>query len=213
MNLLVIADVHGCFFTLKKLIKTYWDEENTLLILVGDIINKGLHSVKTIRYLRKLDKKFPNKVIVLRGNHEQMLLNLKEKKETNSYLTKFKREMKLSRLSIRKSFDWISSFPSSWENNYVLISHAGIAKSNKRRIDLNAKDSIINNRSELKNIGKLQIFGHVIQDYNQPRFFPESNSWGIDTGCWLGGGLTAMLIGSNGNIIEIIRQPTFQSDL
>ncbi|MFL2566032.1 MAG: metallophosphoesterase family protein [Schleiferiaceae bacterium] len=213
MNLLVIADVHGCFFTLKKLIKTYWDEENTLLILVGDIINKGLHSVKTISYLRKLHKKFPNKVIVLRGNHEQMFLNLKEKKETNSYLTKFMREMKLSRLSIRKSLDWISSFPSSWENNYVLISHAGIAKSNKRKIDLNAKDSIINNRSELKNIGKLQIFGHVIQDYNQPRFFPESNSWGIDTGCWLGGGLTAMLIGSNGNIIEIIRQPTFQSDL
>ena len=63
MHLLIIADVHGCFFTLKKLITTHLDKENTLLILVVDIINKGLHSVQTIRYLRKLDKKFPNKVI------------------------------------------------------------------------------------------------------------------------------------------------------
>ena len=82
MNILVIGDIHGCVHTLKNLVKNYWKPEDSVLILIGDLIHKGLHSGRTLRYLRKLSKKFPDSVIVLKGNHEQMVSNafLKGKK-------------------------------------------------------------------------------------------------------------------------------------
>ena len=56
MNLLVVGDVHGCVHTLKAFVKRHWNAQDEFLILVGDVINKGRHSGKTVKYLRKLQK-------------------------------------------------------------------------------------------------------------------------------------------------------------
>tara|TARA_B100000767_G_C19775053_1_gene542103 strand:- start:48 stop:689 length:642 start_codon:yes stop_codon:yes gene_type:complete len=213
MNILVIGDIHGCVHTLKSLVKNYWNHETSVLIILGDLIHKGLHSGKTIRYIRKISKKFPDSVIVLKGNHEQMVYNAFLKGEKYSNWKNLKKDIRLHSLNVKKILKWICDLPTIWENDNIVITHAGIAVNQNNDIDLDAPNSILNNRSAIKNIGKLQIFGHVIQEYNQPRFFPESNSWGIDTGCWIGGGLTAILMEPDGKIIEIIRQPTIQSDL
>ena len=62
MNLLVVGDVHGCVHTLKAFVKNHWTQQDEFLILVGDVINKGRHSAKTVKYLRKLQKEFPYSV-------------------------------------------------------------------------------------------------------------------------------------------------------
>ena len=41
MNLLVVADVHGCSKTLKTLVRGQWNPHDEFLILVGDLVNKG----------------------------------------------------------------------------------------------------------------------------------------------------------------------------
>jgi len=213
MNILVIGDIHGCVHTLKSLVRNYWNHETSILIVLGDLIHKGLHSGKTLRYLRKLSNKFPESVIVLKGNHEQMVFNAFLKGDKYANWKNLKKDIRLHNLNVKKTLKWICNLPTIWENDDIVITHAGIAANQNDNIDLDSPNSILNNRSRIKNIGKLQIFGHVIQDSNQPRFFPESNSWGIDTGCWVGGGLTGILMEPNGEIIEIIRQPTIQSDL
>ena len=177
------------------------------------MIHKGLHSGRTLRYLRKLSKKFPDSVIVLKGNHEQMVSNAFLKGKKYAKWGNLKKDIRLQGLNVKKTLKWICDLPTIWENDNIVITHAGIALNQNNNTDLDSPNSILNNRSTIKNIGKLQIFGHIIQDNNQPRFFPESNSWGIDTGCWIGGGLTAILTEPSGKILEIIRQPTIQSDL
>ena len=213
MNLLVIGDVHGCFNTLRALFKSHWNEKESIVVITGDIIHKGLHSGKTLKYLRKLSNKFPKSIVVVKGNHEQMVFNAHFKGEVYPNWKKLKRDILKQGLNIKKTIKWICDLPVIWENNSLIITHAGIALDDDNNFNLDSKSSILNNRLELKNCSKLQIFGHVIQDFNQPRFFPNSNSWGIDTGCWQGGGLTAIKLELNGKIIEIIRQPTIQSDL
>ena len=51
-----------------------YDENNEkhLLIVCGDIFDRGLESLEIYKYLRELSSK--NKAIVLRGNHDNMFI-------------------------------------------------------------------------------------------------------------------------------------------
>ena len=61
----VVGDVHGCFDKLTKLIEGI-DRTTTLILLVGDIIDRGPDSRKMINYVRD------NNIQAVRGNHELM---------------------------------------------------------------------------------------------------------------------------------------------
>ncbi len=75
MRKIVIGDIHGCFLTLKKLleekVKIKADDE---LYFVGDYVDRGPQSKHVIDYILDLKEKQP-KVICLRGNHEQLMLD------------------------------------------------------------------------------------------------------------------------------------------
>ena len=45
MNLFIVGDIHGCYYTFKTLLQRYWDEKNDVLIQVGDLI-ENLNTVK-----------------------------------------------------------------------------------------------------------------------------------------------------------------------
>jgi serine/threonine-protein phosphatase 6 catalytic subunit len=42
-------------------------------IFIGDFIDRGHHSVETLSYLLCLKLKFPDKICLLRGNHESTM--------------------------------------------------------------------------------------------------------------------------------------------
>ena len=54
MKVLVVGDVHGCYFTFKKLVETHWNRKEEFLVLTGDLINKGPHSYEAFLYFLKL---------------------------------------------------------------------------------------------------------------------------------------------------------------
>ena len=56
MKLLVIGDVHGCYYTLKELVEKHWHPGEEILIQLGDLINKGPYSGKCIKYWQELEK-------------------------------------------------------------------------------------------------------------------------------------------------------------
>lgn len=72
-NILIVSDIHGHFKQFEELL-TYWNQEDTLVIL-GDLIDRGPDSLKVIEKVIELKQIYEDKVIFVKGNHEEMLLN------------------------------------------------------------------------------------------------------------------------------------------
>ena len=71
----IIGDVHGCPKTLEGLISTFENlNQKDRIIFLGDLIDRGPDSKSVLDIILSL-KDNGNEVIILRGNHEQMMLN------------------------------------------------------------------------------------------------------------------------------------------
>ena len=69
-RLLVIGDVHGCHDELEILLrKASYDPQSDNLIFVGDLVNKGPHSIRVI------DTFIRHQAIGVRGNHDDAALS------------------------------------------------------------------------------------------------------------------------------------------
>jgi serine/threonine protein phosphatase 1 len=71
----VIGDIHGRLNLLDQLIRDVpWDVSHDKIVFLGDLIDRGSMAPGVVDRIIELTKTNPN-VIVLRGNHEQMLLD------------------------------------------------------------------------------------------------------------------------------------------
>lgn len=70
MATVIIGDVHGCLEELAALLPEVRRKTDTVeeIIFVGDLVDKGPHSVQTLRYVRQLSEDL--KVTIVEGNHE-----------------------------------------------------------------------------------------------------------------------------------------------
>ncbi len=71
-----ISDIHGCFDALEETLNLADLSGDNRIIFLGDYIDYGPKSGQTLRFLYDYQQEYgPEKVIVLKGNHEAMLLN------------------------------------------------------------------------------------------------------------------------------------------
>lgn len=76
MKTFVVGDVHGRCAQLHGLLDMLpRDEKTDTLIFIGDLIDRGADVPGCVELVHKLSTENPGRVICLRGNHEQMLLD------------------------------------------------------------------------------------------------------------------------------------------
>ncbi len=67
----IISDVHGCCYTLKKLLKRVRrKDKEAQLVFVGDYQDRGLHSKEAMQVVIEEQK---NGAVCLRGNHDDVI--------------------------------------------------------------------------------------------------------------------------------------------
>ncbi|MEQ3748532.1 MAG: metallophosphoesterase family protein [Celeribacter sp.] len=72
-----MGDIHGRADLLDRLLEKLHQQAppDARLICVGDYVDRGEESARTLRDLHALTQQHPDHVICLMGNHEEMLLN------------------------------------------------------------------------------------------------------------------------------------------
>lgn len=79
----VIGDLHGCTTLLDQLLDQLYATDIDTLVLVGDYIDRGEDSAGLLKRLITLKDERGEKAVLLKGNHEDMLLKFLEDPERN----------------------------------------------------------------------------------------------------------------------------------
>lgn len=75
MKIYAMSDIHGCLDAFEEALATIdLTDSDSQLILLGDYCDRGPSSLGVFKRVMELQKCYGDRVVALRGNHEEMLL-------------------------------------------------------------------------------------------------------------------------------------------
>ena len=150
MKTFVVGDIHGrCAQLLNLLDMLPRDPEKDTLVFLGDLIDRGADAPGCVSHILKLCRENPQRVICLRGNHEQMLMDFLEGR-SNLWLTPVaggertfeqytgqsvrvdsEKDLEEMRLMFEQSFPaehlaFMQDLPFYYEDEHAIYVHAGL---------------------------------------------------------------------------------------
>jgi serine/threonine protein phosphatase 1 len=200
-RLIAIGDIHGCHLEFEELLDRLAPQRNDRIILLGDLVNRGPDSC------RVLDLARAHRCISLLGNHELRLMKYRRTGDR-----KYAKEHDLDTFSKLRPQDWayLEAMPLTFEEselNTVFV-HGGFLPGEPwqkqsaevvTRIQVVGKDGQPAKRSDAPDAPAwadlwsgppFVIYGHT----PRPEIYKLKWSAGIDTGCVMGGSLTACIL-------------------
>ncbi len=208
-RIIVYGDIHGCLDEFKQLRDTINPKKNDIEISVGDFLNKGPYSLKTLKYLSK------HKILSVMGNNEAKIVKLYHKYQTGgeAYLSTLRASDRKTLLELdHDDISYLESLPYFLKIDRLTIVHGGVE--NSMTLSENMSDKEKKLLTQLRFYNKKHepipyddfenreifwsegydghegfvVFGH--HPFEEVKI--EKNAIGIDTGCVYGGALTAI---------------------
>lgn len=224
----VIGDIHGCYFTLKKLYAELKDKYPGVPVYsVGDLVDRGNFSFEVVDFI--LSKNIP----FTPGNHDYMFYYFFYHPESalakswiyngsGKTLASYKDRMHLLHDHLKEIINTQLYF----NTEDCFISHAGISSIYKNELpdppleipslldelvkrEVESENGILWNRRKLLNLEKLQVVGHTRKI--EIELNTENNSLYIDTTAIGNNKLTAALINKN-KIKDVLSVYTLAED-
>ena len=66
----VVGDIHGQFHDMMEMFKLGGPAPDTNYLFLGDYVDRGYYSVETVTLVVALKVRYPDRVTIIRGNHE-----------------------------------------------------------------------------------------------------------------------------------------------
>ena len=217
MNLFIIGDVHGCFHTFGEVLKR-WNPATDHLVQVGDLVDRGAHVPETVELARQLSAQYPASTTFLMGNHEDcMLRHFGPDGPYPSWLRWGGRstadQYRARPALLARHLPWLAQRPLLWQNDHVLVSHAGISDA-PDAYDPKSPQGLLWARGPLRHLGpQLQVVGHTPQEKGEPVHDAASHTLYLDTGAVFGGNLTGLRLSPTGQVLDIVLVPVNPRDL
>lgn len=199
MSTYVISDLHGqykSFLDLLSLIKFSYKDK---LYILGDVIDRGPESLKIIDYIRR-----HSNIELIRGNHEEMLLNFLLKDNNISSINNrlwirnggATTLLELKSRDINYIYDlalYLESLPYYIVLDKYILTHAGVYidindNSIENSLNNSTKEHFLWSRDFINGNSRVEgytvICGHTpIQDFATNKFFKRDGAILIDCGC------------------------------
>ena len=215
---IVITDIHGCYDECRELLqKMAFDEKNDTLVNLGDTIDRGPKIYETFVFLRDLKERMGDRCVLIRGNHEQMMIDALYKGGRDKDLWYYNSGEKTvysflhHKHRIREYIDWYEKMPYYYATEKYNCVHASMTEPDPAA---NTIETLIWGR-QTDYEGKTVLTGHT--PYRMPLYFlgshygkiqedvwtvlPETGMIALDTGCVYGNRLTGMVIRDNGTFL------------
>ena len=200
-RLIAIGDIHGCHVEFAELLAQLALTKDDRVVLLGDLVNRGPDSCKVIDLARAY------RVVSLLGNHELRLL--KYRKTGDNRFLKENDVDTFCRLQ-PEDWDYLDKMPLTFEEpelNVVFV-HGGFLPDEpwqKQSAEVVTRIQVVDHDgkprkradapdaptwAELWSGPPFVVYGHT----PRPSIYKLKWSVGIDTGCVLGGHLTAYVL-------------------
>lgn len=211
-RLIAYDDIHGCFDEFTKLRNIINPTQEDTEVCVGDIVTKGRHSVKTLRYIKN------NNILSVLGNHEDKIIRYLKHNSSQKHnpIILDEDEQNIVNELAGEDCAYLKSLPLFLRFGGIVIVHGGIQNNtnldnltnhDKQRLlrlrYLDQSGNFISLGKETKDSvfwadaydGRhgFVIYGH--QWFKEPRI--NTFSIGIDTGCVYGNKLSAVIFEGN----------------
>jgi Calcineurin-like phosphoesterase len=213
MRTLVVGDIHGKLELFNLLLeKMEYHAGEDRLILIGDLVDRGENSRGVVARAIELKREAPNNVVVLRGNHEAMMLAaLSHPEGEQAELWYYNGGIETLQSYMdeegdcdvpEEHWDFLASLPTWYEDDHAIYVHASLPEGDDGDFlhpDKAPESPEIywarNRRFYLEYSGKTVVFGHTITGMifgERGEVWLRNSLICVDTGAYLTGVLSAI---------------------